>query len=168
VVHANPEIYLGNDISLCFQGDNITLQNIILQPTNTNSYLWSTGDTTAIIQVASPGLYSLTQKSEPLGCTGYGSIDIAKDCFIDVPNADGVNDYFFPRKWLSKGVEHFHLQIFNRWGQLVYETSNKEGLGWDGKLNGVVQPMGVYMYRMEVSFDNGTQAYYDGNVTLVR
>src|SRR5690606_24262700 len=91
--------------------------------------------------------------------------------YVDIPNAftpdgDGHNDYFFPRALLSENLSRFKMQVFNRWGQVVFETNRPNGRGWDGRLNGEVQPMGVYLYRIEADFSNGRQEQYSGNVTL--
>ncbi len=172
-VYPIPEVYLGSDSSICYQGETIMLQNLSPLPGTIYTYTWSTGDTAAQLRISSPGSYSLKVQAEPLGCTGYGTIEISKDCFMDIPNAftpngDGINDYFFSGKWLRNGVEKFHLQIFNRWGQLLYETQQGEGLGWDGRHNQVEQPSGVYIYHISVSYKNGRNEQYKGNVTLIR
>ncbi len=172
-VYAIPEVYLGRDSSLCGQGAFILLKNVLQQADNTYKYLWNTGDTTAQLRVSAPGTYSLRVQTEPLGCTGYESIEINKDCFMDIPNAftpngDGVNDYFFPWKWLSDGIVKFHLQIFNRWGQLLFATNEKEGLGWDGKWNAVEQATGLYIFRVDAVLQNGHREHHEGNVTLLR
>jgi gliding motility-associated-like protein len=60
------------------------------------------------------------------------------------------------------------MQIFNRWGQLIFETTSIDGRGWDGAFNGVAQPAGVYVYLVEASFVNGKAERYQGNVTLLR
>lgn len=101
------------------------------------------------------------------------SINISKDCYIDIPNAftpngDGINDYFFPRQLLSGNVSGFYMQVFNRWGQLIFETTHANGRGWDGKFNGQDQPGGVYIYWINVTFDNNRQEQYKGNVSLIR
>src|SRR5690606_24672397 len=100
------------------------------------------------------------------------SIEISKDCYIDIPNAftpdgDGHNDYFFPRQLLTEGVSRFKMQIFNRWGQLLFETSRLDGRGWDGNFNGKAQPTGAYLYRIEADFSNGQWEKYEGNITLL-
>ncbi len=60
------------------------------------------------------------------------------------------------------------MTIVNRWGQKVFETTNTDGRGWDGKFNEKVQPMGVYIYQIHVVLKNGRTEDYTGNVTLVR
>src|SRR5690606_23081679 len=115
-----------------------------------------TGDTTEILKVVHPGIYTLSVSTKPIGCTTTESITIHKDCYIDIPNAftpngDGSNDYFFPRQLLSESLSHFHMQVYNRWGQLLFETNNLNGRGWDGRLNGKNQPTGVYLYRISRS-----------------
>ena len=60
------------------------------------------------------------------------------------------------------------MQVFNRWGQLVFETTNTDGRGWDGYFNGQPQPQGVYVYLIDVTIDNYLDEKYNGNVTLIR
>jgi gliding motility-associated-like protein len=60
------------------------------------------------------------------------------------------------------------MQVLNRWGQLIFETSASDGRGWDGRFNNVAQPAGVYVYLIEASFANDIHEQYQGNVTLFR
>ena len=60
------------------------------------------------------------------------------------------------------------MTIFNRWGQIVFETAKSDGRGWDGKFNGEDQPSGVYVYMIEARFQDGVAEKYQGNVTLLR
>lgn len=168
-----PEIDLGNDTSICLHGAPVHLRNLRSAPLNSHHHLWNTGDTTPALKVVHPGTYTLSITAEPIGCTATESIEISKDCYIDVPNAftpnaDGHNDYFFPRRLLSEGVSSFKMQVFNRWGQIVFETANLNGRGWDGRFNEREQPLGVYLYRIQVDFTSGHQESYEGNVTLLR
>jgi hypothetical protein len=51
---------------------------------------------------------------------------------------------------------------------LIFETTNPEGRGWDGRWNGVMQPNGVYIYLLDATLKNGKTEHYQGNVTLLR
>ncbi len=64
------------------------------------------------------------------------------------PNGDGKNDVFRPK---VKGVSSYHLQIYNRWGQLLYETLDMK-TGWDGRYKDVLQPMGAYVYIVQYTY----------------
>ena len=172
-VQGFPKVYLGPDTGLCLHGAPIILQN--QQPSNSvaTRYLWNTGDTSHLLKVVHPGIYSLRVIESPLGCSTTENIEVHKDCYIDVPNvftpnADGVNDYFFPRQLLSKKVTAFKMQVLNRWGQIVFVTERLDGSGWDGKLNGIDQPQGVYVYLIEAILDENRVEKYQGNVTLLR
>ena len=67
------------------------------------------------------------------------------------PNGDGINDtYYVPVTNLS-GVKHFHMDIFDRWGQLVY-TTNDVTQGWDGTYKGTPQPEGVYVVFFSIEY----------------
>ncbi len=64
------------------------------------------------------------------------------------------------------------VKIFHRWGGLVFENDNiplgAEDLGWDGTLNGKVLNSGVYVYMFEISFLDGVELIYSGDINLVR
>lgn len=172
-VYPFPEVDLGVESSICLDGAPVYLKNFRPIPKIAHRYFWNTGDTTATIKVVHPGIFTLSVTAEPIGCTTTESIEISKDCYIDVPNAftpngDGYNDYFFPRQLLSESVSRFKLQVFNRWGQIIFETTNLDGRGWDGRFNDKDQPIGVYLYRIQVDFTSGRQESHDGNVTLLR
>jgi len=172
-VYALPKIDLGADTVLCLNGTPILLKNLKASPAGIDHNLWNTGDTTSSLKIIHPGVYRLTVSNKPLGCSNTETVTITKDCYIDIPNAftpngDGENDYFFPRQLLSKKVTRFKMQLFNRWGQLIFETNGTNGRGWDGKFNGQAQPEGIYIYLINVTIDDNREEHYGGNVTLIR
>lgn len=167
-----PQINLGPDTMLCLKG-----QPIVMNPTTTVSnppgtvYYWSNGDTSSVLKITEPGTYWVSANLD--GCVTTDFFDVNKDCYTDVPNSftpngDGINDYFYPRQLLSKGIVDFTLTIYNRWGEKIFETSNPDGRGWDGKFDGKDQPMGVYVYQISVRYKNQASEQYTGNVTLIR
>lgn len=86
------------------------------------------------------------------------------------PNDDGVNDVFLP-KGLSVNPDDFNMCIFDRWGNLVFETS-KWGDGWNGTYKNQGDPdydiiMDVYVYHIHCKDLNGQKHQYIGRVTLL-
>lgn len=80
------------------------------------------------------------------------------------PNHDQLNDIFainFP------GIIYLNIQIFNRWGQKVFETINKSQ-GWDGTYNGKDCTEGVYSYLITVKTKSNSFFYRNGSLTLLR
>ena len=73
------------------------------------------------------------------------------------------NDVFFP---LHKGVEEYQLQIFNKWGELIYE-SNDIAKGWDGYYRGQLVKQDVYVWKVEARFVNGQRYEKAGDVTVI-
>lgn len=166
-----PFVYLGADNVLCMHGQSIILSNQVEAQAGVR-YLWSNGAQEESIAVTHPGRYSLTVSNQQ-GCSITETVTVIKNCHLLPPNAftpngDGVNDYFFPRQFLSSGVTTIHFQIFNRWGQLLFASNNPEGRGWDGRFNAIMQLAGVYVYKVSLRFDNGQEETYHGNVTLIR
>ena len=166
-----PRVDIGPDTTLCPNGSPIALIDAVNAGNPNAKFLWNTGDTTSHIIVNEIGTYWALVKLG--GCSSTDSITIRKDCYIDIPNSftpngDGLNDYFFPRQFLSRSVNAFSMTIFNRWGEIVFQTANIDGRGWDGKFNDKDQPGGAYIYLINVSFSNGAKEKYQGNVTLLR
>ncbi len=172
-VLANPIVYLGPDTLQCWQGGAIFLSNKASQTDVAYHYLWNTGATTEHIKVVHPGEYTLRVSTDSLGCATSETIYITKDCMIDIPNGftpngDGHNDYFLPRQVLASGIETYQMRIYNRWGQLIFDTHSIDGRGWDGRFNGQLQPQGTYLYMIDVHHTNGVSQQYRGNITLIR
>ncbi|HTN16697.1 MAG TPA: PKD domain-containing protein [Chitinophagaceae bacterium] len=169
-VVAIPNVNLGNDTGICPGNAPLTLYNIT--GAAVDKYMWSTGDTTPTIQVRNAGEYSV--RVQNWQCSASDSITVRKACYLNVPNAftpgsgNDYTSYFMPRDLMSQSVVTFSMQIYDRWGQLIFETDKVNGRGWDGKNKGADVPMGVYVYVIRVSFTNGVSESYDGNVTVLR
>lgn len=71
---------------------------------------------------------------------------------------------FFP---YTKGVSVYKLQIFNRWGELIFE-SNDLRQGWDGYYKGKLCQQDVYVWKVDMTFNNGKTFIKTGDVTLLR
>ncbi len=89
--------------------------------------------------------------------------------FIYVPNAftpngDGRNDEF---KVYGDPIDELELIIYDRWGEKVFESSQKED-GWDGTFRGKTLAPDVYAYYVRVLCFNGEEFITKGNVTLIR
>jgi len=75
------------------------------------------------------------------------------------------NDVFLP---IVKGVEEFNMQIFDRWGNLIFE-SNNANVGWDGyDRNGNILPSGVYVYKLTLRLSDGQRTTQIGDITMIR
>lgn len=81
------------------------------------------------------------------------------------PNGDGNNDFL---NILGGNFESVNFKIFNNWGEVIYETSDVDGQGWDGTFKNVDQPMGVYVYVATVVTFDGEEHVLKGDVSLIR
>lgn len=99
------------------------------------------------------------------------------DC-VDVPNVftpanqDNVNDVFIPLKPCKAAFTNYQFNIYNRWGQMMFETQNPE-LGWDGRYKGELQDPQTFIYVLtydlkfsELNSIKGIKR--KGDVTLIR
>ncbi len=80
------------------------------------------------------------------------------------PNNDGNNDVF---QIYGAGVKTVLLQVFNRWGEKVFESTDQFN-GWDGTYKGKIQDPGVFTYHAVINFLDNTQIEKMGSITLVR
>ena len=81
------------------------------------------------------------------------------------PNGDGRNDKLFPFGINLKELKYF--RVFNRWGQLVFETRTI-GQGWDGVFKGIPQGIDTYKWIVEGISKDGEMIKRAGNSVLIR
>lgn len=84
------------------------------------------------------------------------------------PNGDGLNDAF---GGIGEGITEYNMQIFNRWGNLIFESNDMKNQ-WDGNYNNEIAPMGVYVYKISAKGPSANGRYKNlisktGDVTLV-
>lgn len=114
--------------------------------------------------------------------TGYNSRGCASNDTINVIVIEDCGEMFVPNAFSPNGVdaaenetlkvygfclETLTFQVYNRWGQKVWETT-EQNVGWDGTFNGEPLNSGVFMYRVEGKGYDGKGYSMKGNVTLVR
>jgi gliding motility-associated-like protein len=80
------------------------------------------------------------------------------------PNNDEINDRF--EVYLEGNVEVISMEIYNRWGQVMYRGNDNSG--WDGRFNGSPCPPEVYAYRVTIRLGNGVTILEKGDLTLLR
>ncbi len=134
-------------------------------------YEWSTGATTSSITIDQAGTYSLHVTGQCIDAEASMEV-IEGECdpFVYVPNTftpngDGRNEVFIP---ILNGFEgwNYHLLVFDRWGEVIYETHNRPD-GWDGTTRGTQAQIDVYVLKVIVERDGDAQDFI-GHVTLVR
>jgi len=84
------------------------------------------------------------------------------------PNGDGVNETFYPlgEGW-DQGVESYTMYIYNRWGEVIFQSKDKR-FGWDGKMPTGYATPGVYVYMFIIKDLYGKEHQYLGSVALIR
>lgn len=119
-------------------------------------YLWQDGSTTSSILAGQPGTY-FVEVTDSIGCKAVDSVQVIPcalplylpNCFT--PNSDHINNTF-QAFCASPYLSEFNMKIFNRWGELIFESNDIEQ-GWDGKYQGKPCPVDVYVvvvvYAME-------------------
>lgn len=80
------------------------------------------------------------------------------------PNGDGNNDVLYLR---GDNITRMHLAIYNRWGELVFETRD-QNIGWDGTFRGEPVDPAVFVYHLEADCGDGQRFFDKGNVTVIR
>jgi gliding motility-associated-like protein len=141
-------------------------------------YQWSPAATLSNDKVPAPIAIPLEQTMYKViatsrnGCITTDSVLIkveeAQDIFVPnafTPNGDGRNDRLIPIFPLSFTLKNF--SIFNRWGQLVFSSSSR-GEGWNGKLNGITQASGGYVWVLQASNATGVVIKKTGTLALVQ
>ncbi|MDG2370960.1 MAG: gliding motility-associated C-terminal domain-containing protein [Flavobacteriales bacterium] len=81
------------------------------------------------------------------------------------PDGDGTNDFF---AFKGQGVENYSLEIYNRWGQMVFQANDLSD-EWNGEYRGNPAPLGTYVYQVKaVNFTGENIIVKKGSVVLIR
>jgi len=142
---------------------------------NGTSATYSSTNTDPQTTYTQPGTYTVTvfaSKGECLETTRTViEVESASKMIVPnifTPNGDGVNDLFILQR--SNGLTSLTAEIFDRWGNKVYELKTEKGqLAWDGKnMYGKEVPDGSYFYIIKATGADGVSYDQKGHVTLVR
>ncbi len=164
-----PIVNLGNDTTICIG------KAIVLNPNINNAiYQWQDGSTSSTYKVNYPGVYRV-KVTIPPHCSNSDTIIIYyQNCEtggIYIPNAftpdsDGLNDFFKVETVIE--FKEFKLMIFDRTGELIFESSDINR-GWDGTFKGKAVPMGVYVYIVKgIIKDSNELINREGIVTVLK
>ncbi len=136
--------------------------------------IWNTGSTQASETINHPGIYWVTQSACPFD-TSYFVVEESEDCICDVylpnamtPDADGINDLFVPLSDCE--LIDFHMTIYDRWGNIVFESHNISN-AWDGTTKNGTFKTDVYVWRLSwKAYDDGVLKDQTklGHVTVLR
>jgi gliding motility-associated-like protein len=141
-----------SEISIC---DYTYIEDLLLDYSNINIY-----NSPALSQSLSPntaltaGVYYITQLNE-FGCESINALDVYMSCFPNIPDAfspnnDGFNDYFNIQNLYNVFIDH-KLEIFNRYGSLIFEGDNSNKWYGTTKHSNEKAPVGTYFYKLSLN-----------------
>ena len=165
-VITSPLVDLGPDLIICEGGSALISVN-----EQNGSINWSTGSSEQSIAVNAEGVYFV----EIINLCGTISDSISvslEDCYCGfyvpnafTPNSDEFNSGFGPVTDCL--ISAYELKIYNRWGEVVFESENPDFL-WDGTYLGRKVPDGVYSYKITYSSEYTIAETLVGHVTIIR
>jgi gliding motility-associated-like protein len=163
------------------------VMNCTNQSAGAITYAWDFGDGTSSTATNPSYLYTTIGTfqvqliaNNQFGCKDTAVTSVITNADVIFPNAftpspDGstggeyvmfstTNDIFFP---YTAGVTDFKFSIFDRWGELVFESLDIKK-GWDGYYKGKLCEQGVYVWKAYIKLNNGKEHNKSGDVTLLR
>jgi gliding motility-associated-like protein len=155
-------------------------QPLLLHATGSTNYLWSPAKWLSNIGIANPvslpqdDIEYVVKVSNNFGCFAYDSIRVHV-FFIEpgfyvpnafTPNGDGKNDLFRPIAIGMKSIDNF--RVYNRWGQLLYSSTDMNGGGWDGSFAGKKQDPATFVWYAEGTDYKNNKIKKRGSVILIR
>lgn len=162
---AKPAISMQKLLRICNPDTLITPNGVF------KTYEWQDGTIDTSYRITLYGLYTFSV-TDTNNCANAATLEVRNNCPADVyvPNAftpldnDGLNDFFYP---VTRNVRNIEFKVYNRWGELLFETS-KVNEGWDGSFLKKPVSSDVYVYTLKYEAMNGDQGTRNGNVTLLR
>lgn len=167
--------------------DKLQVNNESGPSTQTLTYNWNFGDGTTSTAFEPTHLYTNLGSfnvelvaTNQFGCKDTADVVIQVVTEIIIPNgftpdpsgpnggtydiSSLTNDIFFP---YTSAVSEYHLTIFNRWGEMIFESFDLKQ-GWDGYYRGKICQEGVYVWKIDLKWENGREFNKVGDVTLLR
>ncbi len=180
VIVSDIDVYVDADTTelVITNSTNITVYDV---PAN-STINWSTGETNVETITITPTAaetgtqtYCVTVTDE-YGCTDVDCIDITvidpacneTDIFIPnafSPNGDGTNDVFMVRGRYLRSID---MEIYDRWGELLFKDSGGELINWDGTFRGKDLPNDAYSFRIHVQCEDTDNYEKIGNVSIIK
>ncbi len=170
------------------QNTPVSTLDPIVQFINTSNgatgYIWNFGDSSAVSNEVDPThiygsfeanyLVMLVAISDA-GCvdTAYAPVQVQEELIYYIPNtftpdADPINNVFEPVFASGFDPQGYSLWIFDRWGEILFESHNTE-VGWDGTYNGSIVQDGTYIWKIEFKLSgNDGKVMDNGHVNLIR
>ena len=146
------------------------------------NYNWSPSNdltcSTCSNPIASPSVttqYCVTSVNGACSTTSCIVVTVESDCKSNAdyttpnaftPNGDGSNDEFCLKGW-SECASSFHIAIFDRWGEKVFDSDNPS-FCWDGKYLGVALNPAVFVFYIKAEIMNMGTITKKGNITLIK
>ncbi len=136
------------------------------------TYRWNDGSQLPRREIKQPGVYRV-QVSHTCGVIEDSVIAIPKlcACLLEMPdaftpNGDGRNDVFGP---VHPGCSFrkYRLTVYSRWGEKIFESADS-AVGWNGQMNGIPAPVGVYVFALHAVDDFGKPHQKSGVLTLLK
>jgi len=161
IINPLPSISIGNGSNIIYilPGSSIRLD----AGEGMDIYSWNQGGNSRYLDVSEPGVYSDTVEIK------YASLSYPNAL---KPTSAIVENQTFKVIGNISAIAKYQLNIFNRWGQIVFETDDPT-VGWDGTYEGSPAQMGTYVYSaVFTSFESAIQSSIDikekGAVTLIK
>ncbi len=174
-VNPLPNIYTTNSDTTISGGATVQLNAY-----GGSSYIWSGGNSNEIscTACANPIAQPLTTTTYTLtgtdtnGCVSVDYFTITvfpgeDELYIPntiTPTGNDLNDVFYA---YGTNINELQMQIFNRWGELIFE-SNDKNIGWDATINGEYVEIGVYVYVIHCKFNDKKTVKRIGNINVVQ
>ncbi len=189
------EVFANPHADFSIRPETVKLPEVPIYTTNlsldADQYYWDFGDGNFSDEFEPSHIYVDTGRfditliaSTAKGCidtvTYENIVEVIDGDDITIPNAftpsldgptggsrymdDGRNDVFFP---VTEGVIAYHMQIYNRWGEMLFSTTDT-GKGWDGYYRGRLCAPDVYIYKIDFKFIDGREVMKFGDITLIR
>jgi gliding motility-associated-like protein len=151
---------------------NLTVQGVAADTVKSSIFEGETyqlGD----LSIDQPGEYEATFQSID-GCDSTVFLQLN---FLEVyapnafsPNNDGIND-FFNIQGGSELDRILRLEVFDRWGNLIYQGTDlapSPNEGWNGRVNGALAGPGVYVFNASLLLSDGSEKKLNGSILLIR